>query len=84
MINKFVQHIKFFLKQYNRAFQIGYSAGSGNNVYLTFGSPKTVTKDAEDSFNRYSMAMRQYNQKICNKETFVQGYNEAKRDKSFR
>jgi len=65
-------------KQHKRAYTIGYRAGLGKNMYLTFGSDKTVTKDAEDSYSRYAMAMKHYNQIVCDKDTFIQGYNDAK------
>jgi len=69
-------------KRYKRAYTIGYRAGEGRNVYLTFGSDKTITKDAEDSYKRYSMAMKHYNQTPCDKESFFQGYNDAKKNTS--
>jgi len=61
-----------------RAYVIGYRAGLGKNMYLTFGSDKTVTKDAEDSYKRYAMAMKHYNQTLCDKDEFFKGYNDAK------
>lgn len=64
-------------KSQDRAYKIGYAAGSGENMYLTFGSDKTVPKDAEDSYKRYAMAMKHYNQVVCNKESFLNGYNVA-------
>lgn len=59
----------------SRAFEIGKRAAQGYNIYLTFGSSKTITKDAHDSYKRYSMAMKHYNQDLCDKESFIQGYN---------
>ena len=61
-----IEHIK--------AFQIGKRAAQGYNIYLTFGSDKTVTKDAEDSYKRYAMAMKHYNQAICDRDSFLLGY----------
>jgi len=58
----------------SRGFEIGKRAAQGYNIYLTFGSDKTQPKDAEDSYRRYSMAMKHYNQDLCDKESFIQGY----------
>ncbi len=51
-------------------------------MYLTFGSDKTVTKDAEDSYGRYAMAMKHYNQIVCDKDIFIQGYNDVQSKKT--
>lgn len=64
--------------QYTKAFEIGKRAAQGYNIYLTFGSEKTVTKDAEDSYRRYAMAMKHYNQVLCDKESFIEGYDSVK------
>jgi hypothetical protein len=60
-----------------KAFNIGYRAGKGYNIYLTFGSVKTITKDAVDSYKRYKMAMKHYKQKPCLQKAFTRGYNKA-------
>ena len=65
-------------KEQKKAYQIGYRAGKGKNIYLTFGSDKTITKNAHDSYHRYAMAMRHYNEISCNEEDFTIGYNRAK------
>ena len=65
-------------KQNKRAFEIGKRAAQGYNMYLTFGSDKTVTKNAEDSYKRYAMAMKHYNQTLCNIDCFILGYNNSK------
>ena len=65
-------------QKHKKAFNIGYSGGKGNNIYITFGSDKTITKDAEDSYKRYAMAMKHYKEEACDKESFIQGYNKAK------
>jgi len=62
----------------NRAYEIGKAGAQGKNIYLTFGSAKTVCKDADDSYKRYAMAMNQYEQELCDKEEFVKGYNDTK------
>jgi len=62
------------LDRKSRAFEIGRRAAQGYNIYLTFGSDKTRPQDAEDSYRRYSMAMKRYNQVLCDKESFIQGY----------
>ncbi len=64
--------------QYKRGFKIGKRAAQGYNIYLTFGSDKTVSKDADDSYTRYSMAIKHYNQVLCDKAGFVNGYNSIK------
>ncbi|MDF1875208.1 hypothetical protein JHD48_05645 [Sulfurimonas sp. SAG-AH-194-I05] len=66
------------LTNYDPAYIIGSRGASGHNIYLTFGSNKTQTKDAQDSYKRYAMAMRHYDQKICNQESFIRGYNDTK------
>jgi len=66
-------------RQYKRGFIIGKRAALGYNIYLTFGSNKTITKDAEDSYKRYSMAMKHYNQLLCDRVGFYSGYNSVKR-----
>ena len=66
-------------KQHKKAFEIGKRAALGYNIYLTFGSTKTVTKDANDSYNRYSMAMKHYGQTLCDANSFAMGYNFVKR-----
>ncbi len=74
----FLQALKrkiFRYKAYRKAFEIGKRAGKGYNVYLTFGSEKTITKDAEDSYKRYKMAMKRYKQKPCLRKAFTTGYN---------
>ena len=65
-------------RQYQRAFEIGKRAAQGYNIYLTFGSEKTVTKNVEDSYMRYSMAMKQYNQVLCDEKGFFEGYQKIK------
>ena len=65
-------------KQYKRGFEIGKRAAKGYNIYLTFGSEKTISKDAKDSYKRYSMAMKHYNQVLCDEESFIMGYNQIK------
>ncbi len=62
-------------RQYKRGFEIGKRAAKGYNIYLTFGSDKTVSKDAEDSYTRYSMAMKHYNQDLCDRTGFFSGYD---------
>lgn len=62
------------LNSKSRGFEIGKRAAQGYNIYLTFGSSKTMSKDAEESYNRYAMAMKHYNQALCDKESFIQGY----------
>jgi hypothetical protein len=73
----FVRIIKQGFKSNNphtKAFEIGKRAAQGYNIYLTFGSDKTITKDADDSYRRYSMAMKHYGQVLCEKEGFILGY----------
>ena len=65
------------MRDKERAYVIGQRAASGKNIYLTFGSEKTCPKSAEESYNRYSMAMKHYNQKICDKESFILGFEEV-------
>lgn len=65
-------------KQNKRAYEIGKRAAQGYNIYLTFGSDKTVTKGAEDSYKRYAMAMKHYNQTLCNRNSYIVGYNKSK------
>jgi len=67
----FIQRKYKIYKLQKRAYVIGYRAGLGKNMYLTFGSDKTVTKDAEDSYKRYAMAMKHYNQTLCIIKHFV-------------
>ena len=67
---------QYFVKR--RAFIIGKRGAMGYNIYLTFGSEKTVSKNAEDSYHRYAMAMKHYNQDICDREHFIKGYNVGK------
>lgn len=64
--------------QHTKSFEIGKRAAQGYNIYLTFGSDKTITKDAEDSYRRYSMAMKHYNQVLCDEESFLHGYRQEK------
>ena len=64
-------------KQNKRAYIIGQRAAQGYNIYLTFGSDKTITKDAEDSYRRYAMAMKHYDQVLCDLDSFVIGYNDV-------
>jgi len=61
-------------RQYKRGFEIGKRAAQGYNIYLTFGSDKTICKDAKDSYKRYSMAMKHYNQALCDEKGFFEGY----------
>lgn len=61
-----------------QAYMIGSRAALGKNIYLTFGSEKTVTKNAHESYVRYSTAMKRYDQECCDKEYFVKGYDETK------
>lgn len=61
-------------RQYKKGFVIGKRAAQGYNIYLTFGSDKTRPKDAEDSYRRYSMAMKHYNQELCDEKGFFEGY----------
>jgi len=68
-------------EEHRNAYEIGYSAGQGNNIYLTFGSNKTNPIDAEDSYKRYAMAMKHYNENLCNKESFITGYKSGKKSK---
>lgn len=64
-------------KQHKKAFELGKRAAKGYNIYITFGSAKTRCKSAEDSYDRYAMAMKHYTQRVCNKESFILGYNEV-------
>ena len=73
----FKRRVKMY-KQHTKAYKIGKRAAQGYNIYLTFGSEKTVAKNAEDSYKRHAMAMKHYNQAICNKDGFILGYNQAK------
>ena len=66
-------------KQHKRAFELGKRAGSGENIYHRFGSATTVTKNAEDSYQRYAMAMRYLSQISCDKDSFIMGYNKIKK-----
>jgi len=75
-IEKFKRRVKIY-KQHKRGFELGKRAAKGYNIYLTFGSDKTITKDAKDSYRRYSMAMKHYNQVLCDKESFIQGYTQV-------
>lgn len=62
-------------RQYSKAFAIGKRAAQGYNVYLTFGSDKTITVDAKDSYKRYAMAMKHYKEEVCSQDAFYDGYN---------
>ena len=76
---------KFMLyKDKRRAFSIGQRAALGKNIYLTFGSDKTVVVDAQDSYKRYAMAMKHYNQSLCDKGSFLQGFNKINGEKNAR
>jgi hypothetical protein len=77
MLKKIIQKYKKY-KQNKKAYNIGKRAAKGYNIYVTFGSKKTIPKDANDSYRRYSMAMRHYNQELCSKEYFLLGYDEQK------
>ncbi|QOY52497.1 hypothetical protein [Candidatus Sulfurimonas baltica] len=57
---------------------IGKRAAQGYNIYLTFGSEKTISKNAEDSYKRFSMAMKHYNQILCDEDSFTLGYNKIR------
>jgi len=73
---------KYFRYRSNKkAFIIGSRAAKGYNIYLTFGSEKTITKDAADSYKRYKMAMKHYKQKPCLQKAFTDGYNKANKKK---
>lgn len=61
-----------------QAYIIGSRAASGKNIYLTFGSEKTVAKNAHESYIRYSMAMKRYDQECCDREYFIKGYDEMR------
>jgi len=61
-------------KQRRKAYILGKRAGSGKNIYLTFGSDRTIVNDAEDSYRRYAMAMKHYNQVLCDREYFLLGF----------
>ena len=64
---------------HRHAYELGCRAAQGKNIYLTFGSEKTISKDAQDSYRRYVMAMKHYNNGVvCNKESFIAGYNAVK------
>jgi hypothetical protein len=67
----------FRYRSKKKAFNIGSRAAKGYNIYLTFGSEKTIIKSAEDSYKRYAMAMKHYKQKPCLKKVFTDGYNKA-------
>jgi hypothetical protein len=80
----FVRIIKQGFKinnQHTKAFEIGKRAAQGYNIYLTFGSDKTITKDEDDSYRRYSMAMKHYGQVLCDKRSFLLGYEQVKMSK---
>ena len=64
---------EYFLRR--KAFAIGKHGGLGYNIYITFCSAKTVTKD---SYRRYAMAMKHYNQEVCDKDYFIAGYKIGK------
>lgn len=66
------------MRKRRQAYIIGSRAALGKNIYLTFGSQKTVTKNAQESYLRYSTAMKRYNQECCDKEYFIKGYDEMK------
>lgn len=76
MYSIFISKYKHY-KEYRKGFEIGKRAAQGYNVYLTFGSRKTVTRDAQDSYKRYAMAMNHYEQILCNKKGFYDGYNKV-------
>lgn len=61
-------------KQKRKAYILGQRAARGKNIYLTFGSEKTCPKSGEESYERYAMAMKHYNQVPCNKEYFLRGF----------
>ncbi|OHE10068.1 MAG: hypothetical protein A2513_08195 [Sulfurimonas sp. RIFOXYD12_FULL_33_39] len=63
------------MRKRRQAYIIGSRAALGKNIYLTFGSQKTVTKNAQESYIRYSTA---YDQECCDKEYFIKGYDEMK------
>ena len=65
------------LREDKRAYILGQRAARGKNIYLTFGSQKTCPKSAEDSYRRYAMAMKHYNGDICDKKSFVLGFEEV-------
>jgi hypothetical protein len=66
------------MRKRRQAYIIGSRAALGKNIYLTFGSEKTVIKNAQESYIRYSMAMKRYDQECCDKEYFVKGYDEMR------
>ena len=65
-------------KQHKKAFELGKRAAKGYNIYITFGSAKTRCKSAEDSYDRYAMAMKHYNQVLCDEKGFFEGYMHVK------
>ena len=75
-----IQNIKrkyFKYRAKKKAYDIGCRAAKGYNIYLTFGSEKTITKNAKDSYKRYKMAMKHYKQKPCLEKAFTKGYNQG-------
>ena len=62
-------------KQKRKAYILGQRAATGKNIYLTFGSEKTRPKSAQESYSRYAMAMKHYNQVVCDRESFFLGFN---------
>lgn len=77
MLEKIIQKYKKYKKN-KKAYNIGKRAAKGYNIYVTFGSEKTITKDANDSYNRYAMAMKHYKQELCDEEWFLLGYDSVK------
>ena len=61
-------------KQKRKAYIFGQRAAIAKNIYLTFGSDKTCPKSAEESYARYAMAMKHYNQSVCDRENFLRGF----------
>lgn len=61
-------------KQKRKAYILGQRAACGKNIYLTFGSDKTCPNSADESYHRYSMAMKHYNQSVCDRESFLLGF----------
>ena len=61
-------------KQRRKAYILGQRAARCKNIYLTFGSEKTCPKSGEESYKRYAMAMKHYNQVLCDKEYFLRGF----------
>ena len=64
----------WYYKQRKKAYILGQRAARGKNIYLTFGSEKTCPKSGEESYKRYAMAMKHYNQVLCDKEYFLRGF----------